>query len=134
MAEIVARFPPDVRWRTGHFGVLASIAAYTDGGEWLDRLLLTLHARRDQLGALLAQRLPQLSWTPPEATYLAWLDTSAVGPDDTAWQLFLDRGQVAVEPGLRFGARGAGHVRLNFATSAEILDEATRRMATALAG
>ena len=134
MAGVVGRFPPDVRWRTGHFGVLASVAALTDGGPWLDELIATLDARRTQLGALLAERLPLLSWRPPEATYLAWLDTSAVGPDDTARELFLERGRIAVEPGLRFGAAGAGHVRLNLGTSADIIDEATARMAAALAG
>ena len=133
MAEAVGRFPPDARWRTGHFGVLASVAAFTDGGPWLDRLLATLDARRAQLGELLTDRLPRLRWQPPQATYLAWLDTSAVGPDDTARELFLEHGRVALEPGLRFGAAGAGHVRLNFGTSAEILDEATARMAAALA-
>jgi cystathionine beta-lyase len=134
MADLVSRFPPDARWRTGHFGVLASVAAFTDGGPWLDQLLATLDARRTQLGRLLAERLPQLRWQPPEATYLAWLDTSAVGPDDTARDVFLERGRVALEPGLDFGAAGAGHVRLNFGTSAEIIDEATARMAAALAG
>ena len=38
------------------------------------------------------------------------------------------------EPGLRFGAAGAGHVRLNFGTGPEILEEATGRMAAAVAG
>ena len=134
MAEVVARFPPDGRWRTGHLGVIATVAAFTTGGDWLDQLLGTLDRRRTQLGELLATRLPQLSWTPPEATFLAWLDTSAIGPDDTARALFLERGRVAVEPGLRFGPAGAGHVRFNFATSAAIIDEATARMATALTG
>ena len=134
MAELVDRFPPDVRWRTGHLGVVAGIAAFTDGGDWLDQLIATLDRRRARLGALLAERLPQLRWEPPEATYLGWIDTRTVGPDDTAWQLFLEKGKVAVEPGTRFGARGAGYIRLNFGTSEQILDEATRRMATALAG
>ena len=133
MAGVVRRFPADARWRTGHLGVLASVAAFTDGGPWLDRLLATLAARRAQLGDLLAERLPELSWRPPEATYLAWLDTSAVGPDNTARELFLERGRIALEPGLRFGAAGAGRVRLNFGTSADIIDEATARMAAALA-
>jgi cysteine-S-conjugate beta-lyase len=133
LAEAVRRLPPDLRWRTGHFGVLASVAAFTEGGPWLDQLLATLDRRRTQLGQRLTERLPQLRWRPPEATFLAWLDTSAVGPDDTARELFLQRGRVALEPGLRFGAAGAGHVRLNFGTSAEIIDEATARMAAALA-
>jgi len=109
------------------------VAAFNDGGDWLDQLIGTLDRRRGQLAGLLAERLAQLSWVQPEAGFLAWLDTGAIGPDDTARELFLGKGRIALEPGLRFGAAGAGHVRLNFATSAEIIDEATRRMATALA-
>ena len=132
LAAAVDRFPADTRWRFGHFGVLATVAAYTEGGSWLDELLATLDQRRTQLGELLAARLPQVTWHPPEATFLAWLDCSAIGPDDAARDQFLDRGRVALEPGLRFGAGGSGYARLNFATSEEILDEAISRMATAL--
>ncbi|GAB1690631.1 MalY/PatB family protein [Krasilnikovia sp. M28-CT-15] len=133
-AGLVRRFPPDARWRTGHFGVLATVAAYTAGDRWLDRLLATLDARRAQLGKLLAERLPKVRWRPPEATYLAWLDCAALGEGDAPRELFLARGRIALEPGMRFGAPGAGHVRLNFGTSAEILDEATARMAGAVRG
>jgi cystathionine beta-lyase len=132
LAAAVNRFPPDTRWRFGHFGLLATVAAYTHGQPWLDELLVMLDQRRAQLADLLAARLPPVTWHPPEATFLAWLDCSAIGPDDTARDLFLDRGRVALEPGLRYGAVGGGYVRLNFATSAEILDEATSRMAAAL--
>ncbi len=132
LAAAVDRFPPDTRWRVGHLGVLAAVTAYTEGEAWLDDLLVTLDQRRAQLGRLLATQLPQVSWHPPEATFLAWLDCSAIGPDDTARERFLDRGRVALEPGLRFGALGSGYARLNFGTSEEILDEAIGRMAKAL--
>jgi len=131
MAALVDRFPQDIRWRTGHFGVLATVAAYTAGDAWLDGLLAELDTRRAQLGDQLRTRLPKVSWQPPEATYLAWLDCRALGDDDEPRELFLSRGRVGLEPGTRFGARGAGFVRLNFGTSADILDEATARMASA---
>ena len=134
MAALTDRFPPDTIWRFGHFGVLATVAAYTDGEPWLDRLLATLDQRRALLSTLLWDRLPLISWHPPEATFLAWLDCSAIGPDDHACERFLAGGRVALEPGLRFGAAGAGYARLNFATSPEILDLATARMAAALKG
>jgi cystathionine beta-lyase len=132
MAAVVRRFPPDAKWRIGHFGVIATVAAFNDGVPWLDRLLVTLDHRRRLLGDLLRSRLPELSWQPPQATYLAWLDCTAVGPDDVPRQRFLRQGRVALEPGTGFGAQGSGHVRLNFGTSAEILDDATSRMAAAL--
>jgi cystathionine beta-lyase len=133
MAKVTDRFPPDARWRTGHLGVIATIAALTEGEPWLDQLLQTLDARRRQLGDLLRERLPMITWHPPEATFLAWLNCTALGPDDEPRELFLDRGRIALEPGLRFGAAGAGHVRLNFGTGPDILDEAVTRMAAAVA-
>ncbi|MBU2665941.1 aminotransferase class I/II-fold pyridoxal phosphate-dependent enzyme [Actinoplanes bogorensis] len=134
MTRVVDALVPEVRERTGHLGALASIAAWTDGDSWLESLLGTLSARRSQLGALLGESLPTLSWRPPEATYLAWLDASALGQDTKPRDLFLYEGKVALEPGTRFGAVGSGHVRLNYATSPEILAEAVRRMATAAGG
>jgi cysteine-S-conjugate beta-lyase len=132
LAAVVDRLPPDTRWRVGHLGVLASVAAFADGAPWLDDLLATLDDRRTRLGTLLRERLPQVSWHPPEATFLAWLDCTALGDGDEPRERFLDKGRVALEPGLKFGAAGSGYARLNFATSAEVLDEATRRMAAAL--
>jgi cystathionine beta-lyase len=134
MADVVRRFPPDIRWRTGHFGVLATVAAFREGGPWLDDLLSTLDARRTQLGELLRDRLPMIDWHPPQATYLAWLNCAELGADSEPRDLFLDRGRIALESGTRFGAAGAGFVRLNFGTSAEVLDLATAGMAAALAG
>jgi cystathionine beta-lyase len=131
IAALVKRLPPDIRWRTGHFGVLATVAAFTEGDAWLDDLLTELAARRAELGEQLRTRLPKINWIPPEATYLAWLDCRALGEDNEPRELFLSRARVGLEPGTRFGARGAGFVRLNFGTNADILNEATARMASA---
>jgi cystathionine beta-lyase len=132
MRTLVDRIPSDARWRIGHFGAIATVAAYDKGGPWLDRLLGTLDQRRSLLSRLFRERLPQVSWQPPEATYLAWLDCRAIGPDNSARDIFLERGRVAVEPGLAFGAAGAGFVRLNYATSEEILDQALMRLAASI--
>jgi cysteine-S-conjugate beta-lyase len=131
MRAAVQRRPVDARWRVGHFGLLASVAAFAAGGDWLDALLSTLDHRRAQLSRVLAERLPQVRWHPPEATYLAWLDCRAYGEGATPQRLFLDRGRVALEPGPNFGTPGSGWVRLNFGTGAEILDQAVERMAAA---
>jgi cystathionine beta-lyase len=129
MAAVTDRLPADTRWRIGHFGVISAVAAFTAGEPWLDQLLLTLDHRRLLLSDLLRQRLPKLTWHPPEATFLAWLNCAALGADNRAWERFLEHGRVALEPGLRFGAAGSGYARLNFATSPGILDQATARMA-----
>lgn len=133
-ADRIAGLPDDLRWRAGHFGVLATVAALTEGDDWLDRLVLTLDRRRAQLGELLATHVPDVRWNPPEATYLAWLDCSAYGPGDAAREACLERGRVAFEAGSRFGTPGEGHLRLNFGTGSEILAVAVTRMSRALGG
>jgi cystathionine beta-lyase len=127
----VRQRPVDARWRVGHFGVLASIAGFADGRQWLDALLATLDLRRQELADLLAEQLPDVRWHPPEATYLAWLDCRAYGEGSVPRDVFLDRGRVALEPGPNFGAPGSGWARLNFGTSTEILRDAVDRMAAA---
>jgi len=130
MRDVVARLPRDLRWRSGHFGVIASIVAYNEGDEWLDRLLATLDDRRTLLTELIRDRLPSVSWRPPQATYLAWLDCHSLGSGTEPRDRFLAAG-VALEDGLRFGEPG-GYVRLNFGTSTEVLELAIGRMASAL--
>jgi cystathionine beta-lyase len=132
MRALAGQLPPDGRWRVGHFGVLAMVAALTTGQPWLDALLATLEIRRRQLGDLIAAQLPDIRWQPPQATYLAWLDCRRVGRGEQPRDLFLRRGRVALEPGPRFGAPGSGFVRLNFGTSEAVLAEAIERMAAAL--
>jgi len=76
------------------------------------------------------RQLPEIGYTPPDASFLAWLDCRTVGEDPAA--VFLERGRVALSRGLDFGAQGAGFARLNFGTDPERLEEAASRMAAAL--
>jgi cystathionine beta-lyase len=68
----------------------------------------------------------------PQGTYLAWLDCRALRLDGDPAGVFLERGRVALVSGPNFGTGGAGHVRLNLATSPELLADAVLRMASAL--
>jgi cystathionine beta-lyase len=79
---------------------------------------------------LVAQHLPEVGYTPPDASFLAWLDCRFLGEDPA--RTFLERGRVALSRGLDFGAQGAGYARLNFGTDPERLEEAVSRMAAAL--
>jgi cystathionine beta-lyase len=126
------RLPEEVGHGPSHVGVLAHTAALREGTGWLDALLAGLETNRSLLAGLLAGHLPGIRLHPAEATYLAWLDCRALGLGDDPAQVFLDRGRVALSSGLLFGTGGAGHVRLNLATSPEILTEGVRRMAAAV--
>ena len=129
-AEELAAMPEEVSHGPSHLGVISHVAALRDGRGWLDELLAGLDENRRMLADLLAEHLPQVGYRVPEGTYLAWLDARPLNlPADPA-DVFLERGRVALVPGPVFGTGGDGHVRLNFATSPEILEEAVRRMAS----
>ncbi|MFG3248565.1 MalY/PatB family protein [Streptomyces sp. NPDC048187] len=131
-AADLARMPEEVGHGPSHVGVLAHTAALRDGTAWLDAVLAGLDENRRLLTTLLAEHLPGIVHRAGEATYLAWLDCRPLGLGDDPAEVFLDRGRVALSSGIPFGSGGAGHVRLNLATSPEVLTEAVRRMAAAL--
>jgi cysteine-S-conjugate beta-lyase len=111
-------------------GVVAAVAAYTDGDPWLASLVERLDQLRTLLRELLPEHLPLVRMRPLEATYLVWLDARAYGHDDPA-AVALDRGRVKLGPGHEFAPGLTGHVRLNMATSPERLTEIVRRLAVA---
>lgn len=131
-AADLARMPEEVSHGPSHLGIIAHSAALRDGTDWLDALLAGLDDNRRLLAGLLAEHLPAIAHRPAEATYLAWLDCRALGLGDDPAEIFLHRGRVALNSGIRFGTGGAGHVRLNLATSPELITEGVRRMAAAL--
>ena len=126
----LATMPEELRYRAGHLGVLAGVAAYEEGDAWLAALVAHLDRNRRLLGELLAAQLPQVRWSPPQASYLAWLDcrAHAARPAEVA----LARGRVALVEGSDFGAAGAGFARLNFGTTEAVLREGVRRLAIGL--
>lgn len=121
----------DLSDHVGLLGVIAAEAAFTHGDPWLDALLARLHANRGVLGERLAGELPQVRWTPPQASFIAWLDCRQLGFGDDPAATFLRHG-VALSPGLAYGRAGAGFVRLNFGTGPELLAEILDRMVRAV--
>ena len=132
MRTQLGRMRPELPWSAGNLGVVATIAAFTQGAPWLDELLRYLDGNRRLLTGLLARELPDVRYIEPQASYLAWLDCAALdlGPDPVS--VFLERGRVALTRGRDFGPGGAPFVRLNMGTSATILTEIVQRMRSAL--
>ena len=119
----------------GNFGTAAQIAAYTEGGPWLDQLLDYLAGNARYIADFLAQALPWVKYRIPEATYLAWLDCRDLGlAPEALWDRMLHRAKVAPDNGVLFGPQGEGDgfLRLNFACPRAQLQEALTRMAGAL--
>lgn len=116
----------------GHpFGVQATIAAFLHGQSWLDEVTAHLRQMRDVLTARISEEMPLVRFHPPEGTYMAWLDCSKLQLPTSAFEHFLSKGRVALSAGETFVPGGEAFVRLNFATSAHILNAIIDRMVAA---
>lgn len=108
-------------------GFVAAEAAYQDGADWLSAQLDYLRANRDLLVTRL-NKVPGVKVLPPEATYLAWIDISALQLSDPVG--FFEQAGVGLSSGGQFG--GSDFIRLNFGCSRAMLEEALDRMITAI--
>jgi cystathionine beta-lyase len=113
-------------------GLVAALAAYRKGQEWLDELLVYLEANRDLLVQYVSEQMPGIRMGKPEATYLAWLDCRQAGIPGNPHKFFLEQAKVAVNDGVTFGRGGEGFVRLNFGCPRSTLLEALDKMRAAL--
>jgi cystathionine beta-lyase len=107
----------------------ATVAAWEHGDEWLDAVLAHLDRNRLHFADLVAERLPEVKHRPPAATYFAWLDCRGMGLGDEPVKAFHDVGLV-LSDGNDFGPLGAGHVRVNLATSTAIVEQIVATMAS----
>jgi cystathionine beta-lyase len=119
-----------------HLGVLAAAAAFegaASGDGWLEEVIRHLAVQHERARAVMGELLPLIRPAQAEASYLLWLDCRALNLGDAPATAFLERGKVALSPGLEFGTQGAGFARLNLGTSGPLLLEAVSRMQAALA-
>jgi cystathionine beta-lyase len=120
-------------WRgASNPGVAASVAAFKHGEAWLDEVVAYLDETRHLLAELLRRHLPQVRYRPPDGTYLAWINCTAMDLPDSPGALVTDRAKVTVVDGPAFGAGGDGAFRFNFATPQPILTEMVERIAAVL--
>ena len=115
-------------------GVVANIAAFRHGEAWLDEVLGYLDDSRRLLADLVRRHLPGVRYRPPDGTYLAWLDCTALDLPQSPGELITDRARITVVDGPAFGTGGAGAFRFNFATPQPILAEMVQQIAAVLSG
>jgi cystathionine beta-lyase len=108
-------------------GFVAAEAVYRDCAGWHTELLKYLRGNRDTVARAVGE-MPLLSMTPPEATYLAWIDIRSADLPD-AVRFFEDAG-VGLQDGVEFD--GPGFMRLNFGCQRALLEEALDRMKSAI--
>jgi len=129
-AAVLRQLPWEVEWRTGLFGALSNIAAFSgESDAWLASLRARLDINRTLLAELLAEHLPLARYRPPQAGFLAWIDVSAYEWGNDPAVAVRRNARVALHHGPYFGPQGRGHVRMNFGCDPDLLREAVERIA-----
>ena len=136
--SILNQIPTAVHSRASLFGAVASTAAYQDSVGWLDSVITELDKSRFHLGKIINQLDFPISYCIPDAGYFGWLDMRSINlklSEKNQFELseiLLSHGKIAVAPGKLYGPSGAGFIRINFATSSEIIEDAVSRIGVAL--
>ncbi|RDE19654.1 putative C-S lyase [Motiliproteus coralliicola] len=108
-------------------GYTASLAAFRDGDDWNRQQCDYLRSHRDYLLREI-NAIEGISLAPFEATYLAWIDVSALGLENPP--AFFEAAGVGLSPGADFGDKN--YMRMNFGCTRELLEEAVRRIRKAV--
>lgn len=105
-------------------GVEASIAAYRDGGPWLAEAKKYIRHNIQVATARLHDAFGESAFTPPQGTYIGWLDLRDVDPGDheSVADFLLHDARIALTDGAKCGRVGRGHVRMILATTTPILE------------
>ena len=127
LASKFGKVPRQARGDIGMLGMLGAITAWNACDSWLEALIHYLDGNRTLISARVGD-LRGVTFHPPQATYLAWLDFRQSGMgEDPAAALEREAG-VKLSAGMPFGTEGKGHARLNFATSRPILKDMLGRI------
>jgi len=111
------------------FGMVASEAAYTYGHNWRKQMLAYVSKNMDYAESYIAKHLPRVKMIRPEATYLVWLDFSALMLDDEALVDFIrNKAGLGLNDGPMFGQGGKGFQRINLACPRSIVEQAMEKL------
>ena len=120
-----------VRFRASLLGAQATAKAF-ECVDWLEAMMATLDRNREFLHLQLKEKLPLAGYRIPNCSYLAWIDMSAYNLGENPAATLQEKGQIALTPGFIFGGSSEQFVRLNFATSEELIAEGVDRMVAAI--
>jgi cystathionine beta-lyase len=116
-------------------GMVAAEAAYTHGEPWLEELLDYLRGNHAHFAQAVNSATTRLRVLPTDSLYLAWMDCRGLGMDADALDRFmLTRARLWLDKGQKFGVAGHGYMRVNLGCPRATVDEAVRRLTTAVAG
>lgn len=113
------------------FAMTAAIAAYREGGPWLDGLRAYLYENKQTAKAFLEQELPDIHLVESEATYLLWLDCRELVEDtEELEQVLCKETGLYLSNGGQYGESGKSFLRMNIACAHTVLEDGLERLKT----
>ena len=111
------------------FATSAVIAAYKESEDWLEELKEVLFENKQIVKEFLASELPVIKLIECEATYLLWLDCSALNTHSKVLSEFLRQNQgLFLSAGVDFGQCGDNFLRMNIACPEKLLKDGLNRL------
>ena len=115
------------------FAMVATEAAFTEGEEWRQQMLAHIESNIDFVDEYLKANIPEVRAIKPQASYLVWLDFSALGlPHDKLIDMLVNDARLAMNDGAMFGIGGEQHTRLNVGTQRAVLEQAMKQLKEAI--
>lgn len=114
------------------FGPDAAAAAYNGGNDWLLSLLAYLKGNHELVKTILAEKAPEILVSPAEGTYLAWLDFRQLNIQEDLNTFLIERANLWLDAGVRFGTGGSGFMRMNIGCPRAILEHALQQLVQAI--
>ena len=152
-ADYVARVKANNHLDLTTTGMVANRAALIEGDDWLDQVVAYIDGNHEFAASFIRERIPLVKCTKAQGTYLAWLDVgevvdridakrqaaavskesgTATTPETVVQQYFVRKAKVHMSAGSAYGLGGAGHMRMNIATSRRTLELALTNLSDAL--
>jgi cysteine-S-conjugate beta-lyase len=132
--ELARQYERNVFPMVNVMGMVAGEAAYTHAEPWLGQLLSYLRANHAHFAASVNGATGKLRVLPADSLYLAWMDCRGLGLDaDSLDKFMLTTARLWLDKGQKFGVEGHGYMRVNLGCPRATVDEAIRRLTTAVA-
>lgn len=116
------------------FAMIATEAAFTQGEPWREQMLQYVEQNIDFVADYMAEHHPQIRVIKPQASFLVWIDFSALGLSHAELVDFMvNRACLAMNDGAMFGEPGKQFMRMNVGLSRSVLQSALQQLSAAIA-
>ncbi len=111
------------------FSVTTAVAAFNGGGDWLDSLMVYIDDNRRYCEDYVEKNIPDVRLIKADATYLLWVDCSAVTDDSLELKNFIrEKTGLYVCPGTMYGGDGKYFLRINIACPRSLVEDGMARL------